>query len=79
MKVQYCDVCKKEVADPIPSRTFFYIANVDLCESCKDDLEAAMKYVVRGRQPFDIHWYDDLQTKIMKEGIQRGKIVAPKR
>ena len=79
MKVQYCDVCKKEVADPIPARSFFYVANVDLCENCKDDLEAAMKWTIRGKQPFDTGWYDDLQTKIMKEGIQRGKIAAAKR
>jgi hypothetical protein len=79
MKVQYCDICKKEVDDPVPARSFFYIANVDLCEGCKDDLEAAMKYTIRERQPFDKQWYDELQTKLMKEGVQRGKIAAAKR
>ena len=79
MKVQYCDICKKEVADPIPNMSFFYISNVDLCGNCKEDLEKAMKSTVRGKQPFDIGWYDDLQTKLMKDGIQRGKIAVAKR
>jgi hypothetical protein len=79
MKVQYCDVCRKDVEDPIPGRSFFYIANVDLCEGCKDDLELAMKQTIRGHDPFDKQWYDDLQTKLMKEGIQRGKIAVAKR
>jgi len=79
MKVQYCDICKKEVEDPIPTRTFYYIANVDLCEGCKDDLELAMKHTIRGHNPFDTKWYDDLQTKLLKEGVQRGKIAVAKR
>jgi hypothetical protein len=38
-----------------------------------------MKYTIRERQPFDKQWYDELQTKLMKEGVQRGKIAAAKR
>jgi hypothetical protein len=79
MKVLYCDVCKKAVEDPIPTRTFFHIADIDICEPCRDELEAAMKYTLRGKKPFDYSWYEELKLKLLRDGIQRGKIVAPKR
>jgi hypothetical protein len=75
MEVNYCDVCKKTIEDPIPTRTIFRIADIDICEPCKDDLEAAVKYSVRGKKPFDYGWYDDLFLKILRDGVQKSKIV----
>jgi hypothetical protein len=75
MEMNYCDVCKKPVENAIPTRTFYRVADIDVCEACKEDLEAAMKYQVRGKQVFDYAWYDELQMKILKDGIQKGKIV----
>jgi hypothetical protein len=74
MKVLYCDVCKKPVENPIPTRSIFHIADIDICEPCRDDLEAAVKYTIRGKKPFDYGWYDELTLKILRDGIQRGKI-----
>ncbi|HTX72222.1 MAG TPA: hypothetical protein VMC79_05295 [Rectinemataceae bacterium] len=79
MKVLYCDVCKKQVDNPIPTRTFFHIADIDICEPCKDDLEAAVKYTVRGKKPFDYAWYDEMTMKILRDSVQRGKINIPAR
>ena len=44
MKVLYCDVCKKPVENPVPTRSIFHIADIDICEPCRDELEAAVKY-----------------------------------
>jgi len=74
MEMNYCDVCKKAVENPLPSRTFFRVADIDICENCKDDLDAAVKQTVRGKQPFDYGWYDELSLKILKEGMQKGRI-----
>jgi ribosome-binding protein aMBF1 (putative translation factor) len=74
MELTYCDVCRKQVEDPIPTRTFFRVAEINICESCKEDLESAVKYTVRGKQPFDYGWYDELSMKILREGVQKGKI-----
>jgi len=79
MKVQYCDVCKKPVENPVPTRNFFHIADIDICEPCKDELEMAVKYTLRGKKPFDYSWYDELTMKILRDSVQRGKIVAAKR
>ncbi len=74
MEVNYCDVCRKPVENPMPMRSLFRVADIDICESCKDDLELAVKYTIRGKQPFDFGWYDELSVKLLKEGIQKGKI-----
>ena len=74
MEVNYCDVCKKPVENPLPSRSIFRVADIDICEACKDDLELAVKTTIRGKQPFDYSWFDELSLKILREGIQKGKI-----
>jgi hypothetical protein len=74
MEVNYCDVCKKPVENPLPMRSIFRVADIDICESCKDDLELAVKYTIRGKQPFDYAWFDELSLKILREGMQKGKI-----
>jgi hypothetical protein len=74
MKQIFCDVCKREVLDPIPDRTFFHLGRFDYCEPCRDDLEAAVKYTVRAKKPFDMAWFDELRLGIMEKAAQRGKV-----
>lgn len=75
MEVNYCDVCKKPIENPVPTRSIYRVADIDICEPCKDDLDAAIKWTVRGKQPFDYGWYDEMSLKILREGMQKGKIV----
>jgi len=79
MKVLYCDVCKKPVENPMPTRNFFHIADIDICEPCRDELESAIKFTMRGKKPFDFSWYEELRLKILRDGIQKNKIAIPKR
>ncbi len=80
MKVIYCDVCKKNIENPVPTRNYFQMADIDLCEPCKDDLDLAMKNTLRGKSPFDYGWHDELTMKILHDSMQRGKIdLKPKR
>jgi len=78
MKHLFCDVCKKEVLDPIPSRTFFQVREFDLCEACRDDLESAVKSTVRNKKPFDFMWYDKLRVDLIQEGVKKNRIVISK-
>lgn len=78
MKHLFCDVCKKEVIDPIPTRTFFQVREYDLCESCRDELEAAVKYTVREKKPFDFAWFDKLRVELIQDGIKKNKISVAK-
>ena len=74
MEHTYCDVCKKEVVDPVPEMSFFQYAHVDMCESCKDDLDDAVKKTVIEKSPFNFSWYDDMRMQLVKQGMQKGRI-----
>lgn len=78
MKHIFCDVCKKEIMDPIPARTFFNVREFDLCEACRDDLEAAVKNTVRTKKPFDFAWFDTLRVNLVQDGIKKNRIAVPK-
>ncbi|HAP43235.1 MAG: hypothetical protein A2087_00995 [Spirochaetes bacterium GWD1_61_31] len=78
MKHLFCDVCKREVVDPIPMRTFYHVREFDLCENCRDDLEAATKFTVRTRQPFDFAWFQKMQLDLIKIGIAKNRIPVGK-
>jgi len=78
MKRLSCDVCKKEVVDPIPARTFFHIREYDLCELCRDDLELAVKQTVRTKKPFDFAWFEQLRISLIQDGVKRNRIVTSK-
>ncbi|HET7838799.1 MAG TPA: hypothetical protein VFL04_03495 [Rectinemataceae bacterium] len=79
MEVLYCDVCKKAVENPIPQRSFFHYADIEICEPCRDELNLAVKYTVRGKKPFDYSWFNELELKILRDGVARGKISPAKR
>jgi hypothetical protein len=79
MKVLYCDVCKKVIENPIPTRTIYHVADIDICEPCKDELDVAIKSSVWGKKPFDYGWYDEVSLRVLRDGIQRGKISLPRR
>jgi hypothetical protein len=55
------------------SRNYFHVAHRDLCESCKDALEAQIKPTVRVKSPFDYAWYDTLVKDSIEKAVEKGK------
>ncbi|MDR2110736.1 MAG: hypothetical protein LBP32_05455 [Spirochaetaceae bacterium] len=76
MKTITCDVCKHAIQQPVARRNYFHIAHRDLCESCNDALEFAIKPVVRTKQPFSYEWYDRLVRDSIEKAIAKGKFEA---
>lgn len=74
MKQLICDVCKKIIEDPVSTRNYYHVADMDICEPCYDDLDRALRPTIRTKAPFDYQWSDELTLKILREGIQRGRI-----
>ena len=70
----YCDICRKKMDNPITDRTFFYRANVAMCEPCKDTLEVQIKPSVRNKEPFAVEWYEKMIRDILDKAVQKGKI-----
>lgn len=73
MKTLTCDVCRQKIQEPIMSRNYFHVAHRDLCESCKDALEAQIKPTVRVKSPFDYAWYDTLVKDSIEKAVEKGK------
>jgi hypothetical protein len=73
MKTLSCDVCRHTLEDPIPGRTYYHIAHRELCEDCKDDLEAVIKPIIRTKDPFAYEWYAKLVNDSIEKAIQKGK------
>jgi hypothetical protein len=73
MKTLVCDVCKRAIQSPIAERNYFHIENRDLCEPCKDQLEARLKPVVRAKHPFNYEWYERLMMDSIEKAVAKGK------
>ena len=74
MKQLICDVCKKVIVDPVATWNYFHVADIDICEPCRDDLQLALKPTMRGKAPFDFAWSDELTLKLLRDGMQKGRI-----
>jgi hypothetical protein len=73
MKTLTCDVCKHSIKEPVVGRNYFYLADRDLCESCKEALEMALRPVIRTKQPFTYEWFDRLTQDSIEKAIEKGK------
>jgi hypothetical protein len=73
MKTLTCDVCKKTMNNPVSGRNYFHLANYDVCEPCKDQLELVLKPVVREKEPFNYEWFDHLMIDSIDKAVQKGK------
>jgi hypothetical protein len=73
MKSLYCDVCKKEVVDPIPDRSFFHITSHDLCEPCKDALSDRLRPILRRHVPYTESWYEQTVQELIANAIEADK------
>ena len=73
MQTITCDVCRKKVDNPINDRTFFYVAQFNVCEACKDNLEFQIKPTVRTKNPFSYEWYGKLIQDSLTKSVSKGK------
>ena len=73
MKSLKCDVCHKDITTAINQRSYFHMANRDICEACYDQLHGVLKPVIRTKQPFSYEWYERLIRDSVEKAISRSK------
>lgn len=73
MKTLYCDICQKELENPITNRTYFVIREFDVCESCKDAIDYRLRPVIRSHFPFSEEWYEQQVVGMIEKGISTGR------
>ena len=72
MRSLYCDVCKEEITEPIKERNYFHVREFDLCEACKDAIDARLRPVLREHNPYSTDWYEHQVISFIEEGRAAG-------
>ena len=73
MRKAYCDICRRELVNPVPTRTTFHIKEFEVCESCKDVIESKLRPVLRNHFPYSEEWYEQQITSLIEKGISSGR------
>ncbi len=73
MKALYCDVCKKEIVEPVKNRNYFHIREFDICENCKDAIDFKLRPVIRGHFPYSTEWYEQEVISVLEKGCSAGR------
>ena len=73
MQTITCDVCRKKVDDSFTGRTFFYFAEHNVCEACRDNMESQIKSTVRTKDPFSYDWYNKVVVDTFAKAVSKGK------
>jgi len=78
MKTLYCDVCKKPIDKPISEWTYYHVREYDICDPCKEKIDAKLRPSVRGHFPYTAKWYEEqLMGEIKKAAGSTKKIAGP--
>ena len=73
MQTISCDVCRKKIDEAVTGRSFFYLAQFNICEACKDNLEGQLKPTVRTKDPFTYEWYNKLIVDNLSKSVSKGR------
>ncbi len=73
MKTLYCDVCKGEIENPIPGRTCYFVKEFDICDDCKETIDARLRPVVRSHFPYSAEWYEQQVMALVERGVATSR------
>lgn len=73
MKALYCDICRNEIEQPVKRRNYFHIREFDICEPCKDTIDARLRPILRNYFPYSPEWYEQQLMSLIEKGITAKK------
>lgn len=74
MKTMKCDICRKEIENPTPAKSWYVIREFDLCLPCKNQLDSRLQPIVLDHNPYSKQWYEQQVVGLIKKAISAGKI-----
>lgn len=74
MKSLKCDICRKEIDNPIPNKSWYSVREFDLCLPCKNQVYARLQPIVLEHNPYSKQWHDQQLVGMIKKAISAGKI-----
>ena len=69
MKTVNCDICRKELVNPVTGMTYWHIREYDVCEACKDAIEFKLKPIIRKHFPYSQDWYEHEFIALIEKGV----------
>ena len=69
MKTLHCDVCRKELTNPVAERNYWHIREYDVCEPCKETIELKIRPTIRQHVPYSQVWYENEFVGLIRKGI----------
>ncbi len=73
MRSLNCDVCRKDLDEGVVSRDYFHICEYDVCEACKDAIDARLKPSVRTHFPYSQDWYEHEFMSRLEKSVSTGR------
>lgn len=73
MKTLFCDICKKGIEEPIAERNYYHIREYDICDPCKEKLEANLRPLVRSHFPYSYKWHEEQIVSAIKKSTSKSK------
>jgi hypothetical protein len=68
-----CDVCHKNIWPGENGREYFHIAEKDICEDCREEIERSIRPLIRTKQPFNFEWYDRLMSDSIEKAMAKAQ------
>lgn len=69
MKTLHCDICRKELVNPVADKNYWHYREYDICEDCKDTINAKLRPVLRNHFPYSQDWYEHEFISLIQKGI----------
>jgi len=73
MKAIYCDVCRKAIQGPVPTRNYWHIREYEVCDPCKEVIDSKLRPVVRAHFPYSKDWYEQQLMGLIKKSSSSGR------
>lgn len=73
MKTLYCDICKKSIDKPVAEWNYHHVREYDICDPCKEKIDASIRPLVRGHFPYSALWYEEQLMGAIKKSSAKGK------
>ncbi len=74
MKALYCDICRKAIESPVKDRNYVHIREFDICDPCKEAIDARLRPTIREHFPYSADWYEQQVVGLLEKASASGRI-----
>ncbi len=73
MRSLNCDVCSKNLEEGVSNRDYWHFQEFDVCEACKEKVEARLRPLVRSHFPYSQDWFEHEFMVLVEKAVSTGR------